>query len=355
MKKLLLITTLALILAFAVVGLASANNGPHGGYTPTTDACAGCHRAHTASCARLLLEDDITTFCLVCHGDSGSGADTSVTLGRYVDRDSNQVGEPAGEDAFNNPGGAGNESGLLGGGFNSAWDFTDQAYETTTSKHDVGVGVTTVWGGKFSGISQTEALQDGLTFDCADCHNPHGNSNYRILKQANSMTKTLLVPQVDEANKSYITETWDITPSTQAGISTFCGGCHFDYHQVISGSGQSTAVFVGNVATYTHRIDMSWNGDADTAALAAAVDFTGALTPDGSSPYTYSLRLADDLDNSVNNDIVVCTTCHYAHGSASQMGSYSEGATLNDIGGAGNSSALLYLDNRGVCQVCHQK
>jgi hypothetical protein len=52
----------------------------------------------------------------------------------------------------------------------------------------------------------------------------------------------------------------------------------------------------------------------------------------------------------------VCQNCHVAHGSSAQMGSWS-GSVPWPGGGttpSGNArSSLLRLDNRGVCQGCH--
>jgi predicted CXXCH cytochrome family protein len=70
--KLIGLVTLGVVLAG--VGLAtwatpaSANAGPHGGYTLTTSACAGCHRAHTAESANLVKADSIYGLCTSCHG-----------------------------------------------------------------------------------------------------------------------------------------------------------------------------------------------------------------------------------------------------------------------------------------------
>ncbi|MFQ5382147.1 MAG: cytochrome c3 family protein, partial [Dehalococcoidia bacterium] len=60
---------------------ASADNGPHGGYSTTTDACAACHRAHTATAPRLLT-GSAHLLCLTCH--DGTGADTDVVDGLDV-------------------------------------------------------------------------------------------------------------------------------------------------------------------------------------------------------------------------------------------------------------------------------
>ena len=66
MNRILLLTLVALVLAFATVGLASADGGPHGGYTATSDACAGCHRAHTAVAPKLLVDTGLS-LCQSCH------------------------------------------------------------------------------------------------------------------------------------------------------------------------------------------------------------------------------------------------------------------------------------------------
>ena len=66
-RNCILVLPLALALV-AVLGLsvnvARADNGPHGGYTPTTDACAGCHRAHTGVGDPLLKASTSYALCI---------------------------------------------------------------------------------------------------------------------------------------------------------------------------------------------------------------------------------------------------------------------------------------------------
>ena len=57
----------------------AANNSGVGGLT--ADSCAGCHRAHTAQGALLLIEPTRTALCLTCHGATGTGATTDVESG----------------------------------------------------------------------------------------------------------------------------------------------------------------------------------------------------------------------------------------------------------------------------------
>jgi hypothetical protein len=49
-----------------------------------------------------------------------------------------------------------------------------------------------------------------------------------------------------------------------------------------------------------------------------------------------------------------CITCHVAHGSNAAMTGYA-GTVSNPDGSANSGSRLLRVDNRGVCQMCHNR
>ena len=103
MKKLMLALLLGGLLVLALVTVASADNGPHGGFTATTDACAGCHRAHTAQFgSNALLITDPEDLCMSCHS-GGAGATTNVEDGVYTGTTEGLTGNP-----------------LFGGGFANA-------------------------------------------------------------------------------------------------------------------------------------------------------------------------------------------------------------------------------------------
>ena len=79
----------------------------------------------------------------------------------------------------------------------------------------------------------------------------------------------------------------------------------------------------------------------------------GTNNPETTGLGGYTLPLAE----TGVSDRVVCMTCHRPHGTAAAMTGFADPAydppgTLGPIP-AGDSS-LLRLDNRGVCQVCHQ-
>jgi predicted CXXCH cytochrome family protein len=179
MKKLLLAVVLGLLLVAAFTTLALADNGPHGGFTATTDACASCHRAHSAqygSNALLIMAPDL--LCLSCH--DGSGAGTNVVDGVY---------SQAGSDAHTGVAGSVVEgtdgASLFGGGFDfalmaTAWSGAvtanpafDAVSRPTTSHHNYDGTVGTVWGSGANGsVNATYALE------CVSCHDPHGTAGY---------------------------------------------------------------------------------------------------------------------------------------------------------------------------------
>jgi predicted CXXCH cytochrome family protein len=177
MKKYLIALVLGLVLVLALATtIALADNGPHGGFAANTDACAGCHRLHSARVGsnELLQASDPEALCLSCHGNSGTGADTNVEYGVYR-------GSTEGT----------NGASLFAGGFvkalmATAWSgkvTADAAYNATsadvTSMHNYGA-TGTIWG---SGANNS--TNGSMTLECTSCHDPHGTAGY-----TNATTKT---------------------------------------------------------------------------------------------------------------------------------------------------------------------
>ena len=182
MKKILIAMVIGLLLVAALATTALADNGPHGNFAGnSTDACAGCHRAHTAQSAdgNLLKANDEETLCYSCH--DGTGAYTDVKDGTYGNGAQGDNGGP-----------------LFGGGYNhtvmnNTW--TGKGYYDTTlslsqhsviSAHKVGSSGLTVYGGGDNGSGTGTAFSG--TLECTSCHSPHGaaggsaEATYRILR-----------------------------------------------------------------------------------------------------------------------------------------------------------------------------
>lgn len=227
MKRLLFAVVLGLLLILAFATTATADAGPHGKFNGSTEACASCHRAHSAASSDgfLLVTNDVYALCTSCH--NGNGAYTNVVDG-YFDT---STGDPGKATWAATTGTAGESGlGLFGGGFENARMLTDygtsSAAEPTTntagnintsgtawaitnsydsaqlapaarpvtSHHVVDGGSGTVWGsGAFQTGATTSPFGAGtMTLECTSCHDPHGNAgrdatgksipSYRLLR-----------------------------------------------------------------------------------------------------------------------------------------------------------------------------
>jgi predicted CXXCH cytochrome family protein len=169
---------------------AFADGGPHvaasnsGVSTLTSDSCAGCHRAHTAKGEYLINQASEEALCLGCHGTATTGATTSVLDGIQYGLTSGLRGATV-------------LGALRGGGFENAriGDAgrlqVGSSYKTKVTVAASGAAVNSAhidmngllgnahiaWG---NGANNTGA-GPSVTLSCVDCHNPHGNGQYRIL------------------------------------------------------------------------------------------------------------------------------------------------------------------------------
>ncbi|MFC2072948.1 cytochrome c3 family protein [Chloroflexota bacterium] len=309
----ILVITLVLAMTTVIYGA----GGPHDGtFTSTTDACAGCHRAHTAVASKL-LQSTQEVLCLSCH--DGSGADTDVENGVLVGGTQGTVG-----------------AGLRGGGFSYAVMDTNLdnigTSNATTSTHTMEASGAVVWGS--GGLNDPSDKGEVMVTDlgCGNCHNPHGNSNYRILRSM----PTGLVTDVPTANVTIevgLTDDYTVVDTTDnytdfsgytSGItsemSEWCGQCHKRY---IAGDSSATTDSTDTVFAFRHETNTS---------------------------------------NTPNE----CLDCHVAHGTSAGMNGgdgYAENTTyiiwpdsfdgVDWQGSENDFSRLLRVDNRGICIVCH--
>lgn len=401
LKRVSLVLVLALALTFAFSGVAYANFGPHGGYTDDTDACAGCHRAHTsfsevtwvsenplvtASRSALLIgtATDMSEFCNACHGDAAPGASTNVVAGVF---DSGPSG------AANQLPGASNggvaveyqtlstfDATLNGGGFTimPVGTVGAQNYKASTSAHDMDLALATdpMWG-------DGNQVPASANLTCTNCHDPHGSSNYRLLKDSvNGNTvggyidDNTPTPFVTSAEVNYPAVGWrkheagaaqmatyrpNYTQPQYAaaaiqdqGISGWCAGCHERYavrndHVAVGGPGTYnygaafTAASGGGQLPaqnfHRHPVNVSLvagtGTSADTLVLNSAV-ITSTVLPLERASASGSTIAEFRAGGWTFTDYMGCLTCHRAHGSSVDMTGWAE-ASLDSTtpGGAG--------------------
>lgn len=396
------ISLLIAVAAFALLVLptaAFANFAIHGNYVTDTDACAGCHRAHT-SVSTLTWQDAGATnhsallvstatqmwqFCYTCHDATGQGADTNVQQGIYEGSAYGQQGAT-----------------LNGGGFESIGNAP------ITSTHVYNGASWGAYGGGYTGQGATGANGQipgadvgesvPIKMDCTTCHDPHGSSNYRILKSYVNGNYvggyTASANPVDPNPDGYVSSVetgWPdlgfrlhtaypayqpnyTTPmyakgynqqastlNDSKGMSGWCAGCHSTYLGAIQTFTKSDGTQYQSVATtynagdgqglklrHKHPINVALN--TYNAADAASMIVTDNVLP-----------LANDLaekgtPTKTSSDWIECLTCHRAHGTSAIMTGYAADPVSFGLPQfPGNPSALLRLNNRGVCEACHNK
>ncbi|HET6351428.1 MAG TPA: cytochrome c3 family protein [Coriobacteriia bacterium] len=436
MKRFVLVLTLVLALSLAVVGSAYANFGPHGGYIDDTDSCAGCHRAHSSfssvtftpritppgwdpadNPSALLVGDAATMqeFCDACHGDNAPGASTNVVEGIFDGGPSSYAGQvgPTNDgvttayvtsSTFGAP--------LNGGGFSTMYKGTLGEWEVDAAP--ALTGVTSTHSMEKTGIlwgAGNTTTGNSLYLTCTSCHDPHGSSNYRLLKDSvNNTAVGGYNPDGTPNGMVYSTETnypysdngWlkhadgqaqmqAYVPNYTSGssqirssmdnpyvggvgsLSTWCAACHEQYDNQTGNYDYGTnegAGLVGSQPRHRHPVDITLVQGDDVLQVAAQAD--GNL--DQHVPLEVTPGAASNRQNQVG-----CLTCHYAHGSAAVMNGWAAASlTQNAEGtwvpvrdgiagvdpdkdddpataGLQGTSALLRADNRGVCERCHDK
>jgi predicted CXXCH cytochrome family protein len=437
-KKISFILLAVAVLAVLMSGTALANFGPHGGYAQDTDACAGCHRAHTAfsaatwttlgttpsqKSALLVISagSTMTEACYACHGDGAPGASTNVQSGIFDSGPSgsststpvltygqvNPSGNTTSQAGVGTPGGVtllyNTQSSYLatlnGGGFDHLGGSG-----TVSSSHQMDKGSATapMWG---NGSSLPAAA--GMT--CADCHDPHGSSNYRLLRDTLGTPAGNIVvggynasgtpnPFVISAEQGYPANGWlkgndgasqlatylpDYTTykykvtngaNPAKSFSAWCAGCHTVYNQTTSAYNYLSTIggpASGTSVTYhRHPVETSlMAGDPNNVNRALPT----ALLIDSGLP----LQKFGSTGNPYQ-DYLTCLTCHFAHGTEATMSGWAAGgittvtisgnptagpfqdATYEGVqptfnGSTKGTSALLRYNNRGVCERCHNK
>jgi len=304
-RVLVFLCTFLVLVVSAVPALADNDVHDKDNFVGEADACAKCHRAHTGQAASLLLSGPSqANFCYTCH--DGSGAETDVMNGELDGMTYGALG-----------------AGLRGGGFQYA--VMDSGLSGTpsvgnvTSSHNVDNSISTAWGGGVT--SSTPYYGNMLTLECGDCHNPHGNGNYRVLRgNPDGM--------LDEGNSTAVDVPDELdTPTYEISYNT----------------GNGSSLYYRDVSYVPYNLD-DWCSQCHSRYHAG----TGQIqTPSGDAVYTFRHNTSSLTGG--------CLRCHVAHGTTATMGPHSGTVPLPDgtPGGGTTDSRLLSVNSRKVCAECH--
>jgi predicted CXXCH cytochrome family protein len=285
------------------------------------DGCSRCHRANTTR-ATFLPNTGQSGLCLTCHGPLAGGSTTDV-----VDGVGYGVGGTQVRDGVSAPGAlraGGFEYALIGTAAatretylcGSAVKVRNQvipvlaASQVSTSRH----GLTSGTGNASDSSPLGSATGAAVTLECDSCHDPHGNSSYRILRPS----------------------------PAGSGTSTAAGG-----------------VTIPDATVKVYTTTNYWlSGDAGVPVVVNAVE-AGSVVPDGFSAsiarWCTTCHQQAHLDTTVKMVGTTCATCHVAHGSnANGVGAGSSPVRQPDDLATPCRSSLLRIDsNQTICLMCH--
>ena len=359
-KLWLIIPVLVAVVALAFMaqptGTANADNGPHiKGWGATPDGCAACHRVHRGVDEFLLVEE-VESLCASCHGNDALGSVLNVMAGTN-EADGGALRAGGFETARINTAdsslpistvgtaesGAQCRNGIdddADGVIDDGCPVTIGALaaagaEPTQSRHSTDGTAQTIWGnGAISAVSNPGLAGNPLS--CGECHDPHGNGNYRILRSVPSGSGGAGYTVPDTYPKVYTTSNYfnmTFTGSTTTDnilkdTSAWCAQCHTRY----------LAARRAALPADASRVD---SGDAIFAFRHTSAGWgnSSAVPPVAS------------------NNTRACITCHAVHGSNATAGTYSGSVPLPDnVAGSGAAdNRLLKMNNRGICQKCHNQ
>lgn len=347
-------------------------------YLQTTETliCSQCHTMHGTQGGQSMIYDastinkallrasSIVQLCRTCHENNSLG-----------------LSNPTPPDIWNN----------TLGYTASAGDFADRNVVNEANRHSVGSSNVTP-----PGSNPTINID---YFSCINCHDQHGNTNYRNLKKRpgnassdiNISFKRIgagypatcsdgLVPPCDveydadsgipvgtsnlyKYNRDNVKFLKAVASNSLNGIAPWCGGCHTDFH------GAGGAANIGGSTSGDTNIGSPWvrhpvrdvsidegeaNKHADRSNWASLSTRTRAINPDNTAP-----------TSSVADEQPFCLSCHYAHGGGNPNNGTDptlDHSNLVFFDGAGKinlESDAVYDKSTGrirnLCQQCHNQ
>lgn len=334
----------ALCIAAAFLFLGTEAQAFHDG---GVGSCQGCHVMHQSEdglmvpgSGELLRGSSATDICLSCHADANGavfGVDPLFPDTEY---------------------GGGNFIFLLEDNINDRKQGTNRPIPGEAAGHSIvapGAGLMedSRWASAPGGSFSTASL------GCTSCHDPHGNTNYRMLYGVGDVQGGLFyfsagAPVAEGVSLSGAAESPSNHTAYQSGWSQWCGNCHgVDYHDV--GNGR-----------FDHPTD-----DALESSIANRYGvYLGDANPTGGSPGTSYLPQVPFQDPSLTSTSTAgpaatsrlsCMSCHRAHASSAPAAGRWDW-NVDQLGDDGVVSGSWVIPDpyndpaqRSLCVKCHDE
>ncbi len=389
---------------------ASANAGPHRyAFTLSTSACASCHRAHTAQGPNLLEASSIYALCTSCHGGSVStdvihgvlqGATNTdgvtprkLNGGGFVQQNGANVtsrhkvdgvsinGTPFSGNvtAFGSQNGDGVPASDMGVGVSGVLECTSCHNPHGSTNYRILNDAS----GSGRWIENDPDILDFVSYQVLATRDDAPNYGFDFTNQANCPLAVVTYPAGTPtpygggtgpgssciqrftsgiAVSTGVSGTPTITvPDPTKGMNAFCATCHKSY---LTGSGSGHVNSLNTPAAtpgpgtpttvppyfYPGAQD-ALDGNGNIARYRHAIEQVRDSTFYPKQPLRFAaIGIDPNPPSTIQYRAMGCLTCHYAHGSSSAQ---TPAAGTTPEGPAGDS-ALLFLNNRGVCIACHQ-
>ena len=194
---------------------------------------------------------------------------------------------------------------------------------------------------------------------CSSCHDPHGNTNFRLLNGVGDVQDGLYTfvnpAPIATGISTSTTETNSAHTAYKSGWAEWCANCHGDFHSEENPSAliHPTGQVMGEGNTYINY--NLYNGTEDPYGGSQATAFL-ALVPYKDPSMTTSSTVGPTATSKVT-----CITCHRAHASsAPNSGRWDFNITTwSEEGVESGSYAIVNpypsAEQRSLCNKCHVK